>query len=105
MKNKEKRTETIVARCTKKEKEQIVSKAKALGKSETQYIIDCCIAGTERKSDKIKKMHIQEVQVQEELNKLKYIIEEVAFDSIDEPYKQAIDQQMKKLGGKAKCQF
>ena len=101
---KEKKKENIVARCTKEEKDRISRKAKAVGKSESRYILDCCIAGTERKSDKFKKILIQQVQVTEEINQLRYIMEKNKAMISPDCYLEVVDQ-VNKIGGIAKCQF
>lgn len=45
----------IIARCTVKEKEMIHRKAVSMNKSDSKYILDSCVAGVERKTDKQRK--------------------------------------------------
>lgn len=94
----------LIARCNKDEKEKITRKAKALGKSESQYIIDCCIAGTERKTDRIKKIYISVVEIQENINQLLYVIDRYK-ESIPEEALNEIEDKVKQLGGSLQCQY
>lgn len=100
--NKESKTEILIARCTKQEKEQIIKKAKAEEKSESRYILDCCIAPTERKSDKLRKIFVQQIQMQEELNQLSYIVDDYE-DKLPEDFTEDFRKLMKSIGEKMKC--
>lgn len=87
---------TIVARVTKEEKDKINKKAKALSKSESKYILDCCMAGLERKSDKQKKMIGVSVVLQEDVNQLRYLIQE---SGVSGTAKSKIEELVLKIGG------
>ncbi len=102
--NKENKRCNLVARCTKQEKEKIVRKAKALGKSESKYIIDSCIAGTERKTDKLKKVIANGILIQEQINQVYYILDKYS-SAIPDEMTAELRNQITKLGGIIKCQF
>ena len=58
----------ISIRCTEEEKNKISNKAIKKGKSVSKYIVDCAIAGLERKSSKEKKRVTSSVKQQQEFN-------------------------------------
>ena len=68
--NRDIKDASMTLRCTKKEKERIVRKAKQNGKCTGEYLLDSAIAGCERKSKKSAKRISQVVKQQEALNRL-----------------------------------
>jgi len=70
MKQGKQKTEFISIRCTHVEKELIEKKAKRLEQSSSEYILDCAIAGTERKRNKDKKRAVKMIQNQEKINEI-----------------------------------
>lgn len=95
---------TLIARCTESEKERIQRKAKSLNKSQSEYILDCCMAGTERKSDKLKKLLVREIKVTEELNQLHYLIEKYE-EKLPKKFKDEINEEIIRIGGVNRCQY
>ena len=75
MKNECLKSNSISVRCTAKEKTILQKKANAQGKSVSEYLIDCGIAGAERRSVREKRRVSKLVENQELLNRL--------FDCID----------------------
>ena len=75
MKNECRKSNTITIRCTEKEKSILQKKAKAQGKSVSEYLVDNGIAGAERRSSREKRRIGKLVENQELLNQL--------FDCID----------------------
>ena len=66
----------LIARCTESEKNQVHRQANKEGKSESKYILDCAIAGSERRTDKIKHMKTMQIELQEQINQLSYIVKD-----------------------------
>lgn len=55
MREKDKKNQTMIFRCSEGEKKLINKKAKEKGKRPSQYVLDCAMAGVERKKDIDKK--------------------------------------------------
>lgn len=70
MKQGNQKTEFMSVRCTHKQKEVIEKRAKKIEKSLSEYMIDCAIAGTERKRNKDKKRAVKLIQKQEKINEI-----------------------------------
>ena len=68
MKEKDKKTEYITLRCTKTEKELLERKSKNQGKAISEYILDCAIAGTERRRCKDRNHIVRKIENQEIIN-------------------------------------
>lgn len=68
MKEKNKKTEYITLRCTKKEKELLERKSKNQEKALSEYVLDCAIAGTERRRCKDRKHIVRTIENQEIIN-------------------------------------
>ena len=85
----------ITARCTEKEKEIIHKKAQKRNKSDSQYIIDSCMAEGERNTELKKRILTNQIKIQENLNQMKYILEEYrnsVSTSVDEKMKIKIEE-------------
>lgn len=85
----------IIARCTEKEKEIIHRKAVNQLKSDSKYILDACMAGTERKTDKQRKQLKSGVEFVELANEYidilvncKTEISDTAFDNLYNKFKE-----------------
>ena len=80
MNSKDKKTEKISVRCTKREKDIVERQANKAGKSCSQCVIDAVVAGVERRTEKDKKRIIAKVQLQEKQNRLHRKIKQNEFD-------------------------
>ena len=60
----------LSARCTYEDKERIERYVRKSGKRKLEYIVDACLAPTERKTKYYKKVLIKEVQLSEQINKI-----------------------------------
>lgn len=71
---RERKDETITVRCTKSEREKLERAAQKKGKTLSRNLLDCGIAGLERKRDKDRKraemLVIRQQQLNEEYRKL-----------------------------------
>lgn len=94
MRSSLKKDKVITLRCSDKEREQLESKAKNLGKSVSSYVLDCSIAGLERKKDKDKKRIKQMIQITEICNQIYKRLKDSDAD-IPEDIKCMIDLLMK----------
>ena len=94
---------TIVARCTENEKKQILKQAKKSDKSDSRYVLDCAIAGTERRKDKVKQITTMCIEMQEQINQLSYIVMD-KDKSIDENVARLLLDRIRMMEEIVKCQ-
>lgn len=66
---------SITIRCTSKEKEMIERKAKSVDKSTSEYLIDCGMAGLERRRDKDRRRMRQMVENTEAVNEFYCVLQ------------------------------
>ena len=69
MKEKDKKNQTMIFRCSESEKELINKKAREKGKTPSQYILDSAMAGVERRKDREKKKLFVIMEYLEIINK------------------------------------
>lgn len=96
LKENNKKDYTITIRCSKKEKELMELKAKKLGVSTSQYLLDSGIAGTERHRSKDRKRIRRMVEYDQLLNSLFSSLKETNPNCIPETVKTEIDKVLMK---------
>ena len=84
MKEKNKKTEYITLRCTKKEKELLERKSKNQGKAISEYVLDCAIAGTERRRCRDRNHIVSKIENQEIIPKLDVNPDDICFNKNNE---------------------
>lgn len=95
---------TIIARCTEDEKNQILKHANKVSKSESRYILDCAIAGTERKTDILKKVNVSLIELQEQMNQLSYLVRDNK-ENITEDVSEQLLNKIKLMEANLLCRF
>lgn len=90
MREKDKKNQTMIFRCTESEKELINKKAKEKGKTPSQYVLDCAMAGAERKKDiDKKKLHVMMENLEKRNSFVKYLkSEECDLEKVREMYQE-----------------
>lgn len=81
MREKDKKNQTMIFRCSESEKELIHKKAKEKGKSDSQYLLDSAMAGTERRKDREKKKLHVIMEYLEIINKSEIYLKSESCDS------------------------
>lgn len=94
MRSSLRKDKVITIRCSENERKQIERKAENIGKSVSSYVLDCSMAGLERKKDKDKKRIKQMIQNTEICNQIHKKLKESEAD-IPEDIKCMIDLLMK----------
>lgn len=88
MREKDKKNQTMIFRCSESEKELINKKAREKGKTPSQYILDSAIAGVERRRDREeKKMQVMIENLEKKNNFAKYLkSEDCDLEKVREMY-------------------
>lgn len=93
------KTCTVVVRCMNSDKERIKRKANQSNKSVSQFVLDSCIAATERKSDLQKRSIRKKVMLQEGINRIQYILNQKDFETSNDENRMEIVQELMKMEG------
>ncbi len=89
---KEIKDETIFARITSTQKETIMNKARDKNMSLSEYVTECTLAPTERRSTKYKSAYRKGIIVTEKINETLSWLKEYQGTFPDEIYYQLIDK-------------
>lgn len=94
----------VTARCTEKEKEMIHRKALSMSKSDSKYILDSCIAGVERRTDKQRKQLKAGVEFVELANAYRNILLSHQVEMPDTVFHE-LNNKLSELEEKSLCLF
>ena len=95
---KNNRDQYLSARCTSEEKDLITNYIKKSGKSQTEYIVDCCVAPRERKTKELKNCLISKIKIIEQINQINRSLYDYKVTQGEYGIEE-LERQIEKLGG------
>lgn len=101
---KDKKDVCLSVRCTKAEKDKIHRLAVKKGKSDTKYIIDCCMAAVERNKDKVQMSLIKIVELAECANQIEYVLDEYE-NQIPQHMRDILKNKIKEMEDVVICRY
>lgn len=94
-----KRNQIISIRCMETDKSAIENKAKKVGKTTSEYVLDCAIAGLERRKDRDRKRVVKMIEVTELMNQICSVMEKKLQDENVSDVRNLVENMKKEVAG------